>query len=178
MTEFDDHVDDRARPKSRSQKKRDAQAVGRLGQRLLGLKAHELESLPLDEALRAEILDGQRLTKNARSRQLRLIAKMLRERETDDIEAALRGADAVSGAQVAAEQASERWRARLLEEGDAALTDLLREHPTADAGLLRALMRQSAKLPEGARRVRVRRELLRAIRALYARPAAPPQEQP
>lgn len=152
------------RQPSRSQKKREAQEVARLGLRLVGLTAAELDSLPLDEALRAEVRVGQRLTKNARSRQLRLLAKMLRERDVGELVAALSRGDRVHHARIAIEQASERWRIRFLEEGDPALSDFLREYPGVEPGGLRVLMRQARALPEGARKVRARRELLRAIR--------------
>ena len=153
-----------ARAPSRSQKKREAQEVARLGLRLVGLTSAELDSLPLDEVLRAEVRVGQRLTKNARSRQLRLLAKMLRERDLGELVAALSRGDRVHHARVAIEQHSERWRIRLLEEGDSALADFLRDYPGAEPSALRALVRQARSLPEGARKVRAKRTLLRAIR--------------
>lgn len=168
----EDGEDRVARAPSRSQKKRDAQAVARLGLRLIELGPSELSPLPLDEALRAEILVARRLTKNARSRQLRLLAKMLRERDLSELLAALSRGDRAHRLRVAVEQLSEEWRGRLMEEGDLALSPFLQAYPAADSGLIRALMRQIRKLPEGARKVRAKRELLRAIRQA-CQPEAP-----
>lgn len=152
--------------KSRSQKKREAHALHDVGEALVGLSDKALSALPLDEALRQEILTCRPLKKNARSRQLRLIAKLLRHTDTNEIEARLSEASAQHGRSVAREQGNEAWRTRLLDEGDAALAQFVEEYPQADVTALRQLIRAARHTPETARTVRARRELLRAVRAL------------
>lgn len=154
-----------ARP-SRSQLKREAHAVTAFGERLVELRPAELQSLPLDDELREEIETCRGLTKNARLRQLRLIARLLRARDLRAMQEALDGIDGRHRATVQAEKAAEAWRTRLLEAGDAALGELLADHPDADRQLLRQLMRAAGGPAESARTKRARRELLRAVRAL------------
>jgi len=154
-------------PKSRSQKKRDAAALGDIGLRLVGMHEAELAALPLDEELRREIQVCRSLTKNARSRQLRLIAKLLREGDAAPLAAALERSSHASREHVAAEREVELWRRRLLEEGDDALTRFIALHPGADRGELRNLVRRAVGASSEITRTRARRELLRAIRTLH-----------
>lgn len=60
---------------------------------------------------------------------------------------------------------AERWRTRLLAEGDAALNELVAEVPGVDRQHLRQLLRQARAEPPTDRSKRAARELLRAIRA-------------
>jgi len=154
--------------KSRSQKKRDAQAFTDLGLQLVERNAEELAGLPLDEDVREAIAECRRLTKNARSRQLRWIGKLLRERGVEGLDARLAQFSQAQRAEAAAEQQNEHWRSRLLSEGNDALTEFVEAWPAADPKALRALVRQAVRTPEGARSVRARRELLRAVRAIRA----------
>jgi len=154
--------------KSRSQKKRDAQALTDLGLQLVERGEEALAGLPLDDDLREAIAECRRLTKNARSRQLRWIGKLLRERGVEGLDARLAQLSQVQRAEAAAEQQNEHWRSRLLTGGNDALTEFVEAWPVADPKALRALIRQALRTPEGARSVRARRELLRAVRAIRA----------
>ncbi len=81
----------RTRP-SRSQKKREARVVFDLGEVLVKLRPAALKLLPLDDELREAVVFGQTLTKNARARHLRRIAKLLRSSDTQALTEALRDA--------------------------------------------------------------------------------------
>lgn len=165
--------------KSRSQKKREAHSLLTIAQRLVEQKGNGLNTIPLSPALKAAVLDGQRLTKNARSRQFRLVAKMLRECDPDPIISALDGLVAMRREDVAAEQVNAGWRTRLLKEGaegNANLTEFMNTFPGSDASELRSLIRQTHKGGEGARGVRARRDLLRLVRAIRRQAAGSGQE--
>jgi ribosome-associated protein len=75
---------------SRSQKKRDARAVGDLGRLLIKLTRAALKSVPLEDDLRESILLCRDLTKGAHARQLRSIRKQLSDVDLDPIREALR----------------------------------------------------------------------------------------
>jgi ribosome-associated protein len=77
-------------PPSKSQRKRDAHAAQRLGQRLVAMRERELDGLPLDESLRDALDEARRLTSHgARARQLQYIGKLMRGADVDAIEATL-----------------------------------------------------------------------------------------
>lgn len=154
-----------ARP-SKSQRKRDATKVTEFGERLVELRPAELAKIPMDDEMRQEVERCRGLKKNARLRQLRLIAKMLRERDLTDLQGAVDGVDGKHRLAVQIEKAAEAWRARLIEHGDGALKELLTQQPGADRQQLRQLMRGACGPAESGRTTRARRELLRALREL------------
>ncbi len=87
MEEIDD---DGTRPPSKSQRKRDAIAAQKLGQRLVGMREAEMTGLPLDESLLDALSEARRLTsRGALARQFQYIGKLMREADIDAIEAAL-----------------------------------------------------------------------------------------
>lgn len=87
MEEFDD---DSPRPPSKSQRKRDAHAAQKLGQRLVGMREGEMDGLPLDESLLDALAEARRITsRGALARQFQYIGKLMREADLDAIEAAL-----------------------------------------------------------------------------------------
>lgn len=89
MEESDDETGD-PRPPSKSQRKRDAHAVQKLGERLVAMRAQDLEGLPLDDLLREAIAEARRLTsRGALSRQHQYIGKLMRGSDVAAIEAAL-----------------------------------------------------------------------------------------
>jgi len=62
----------------------------------------------------------------------------------------------------------EAWRERLIAEGDAALDELLAQHPSADRQHLRQLARNARAERDRDRPVQAYRELFRALRELFA----------
>ena len=87
-----EHFDDEggARPPSKSQRKRDAHAAQKLGQRLVAMREQELQGLPLDETLLDALAEARRLTSHgARARQFQYIGKLMREADVAGIEATL-----------------------------------------------------------------------------------------
>jgi ribosome-associated protein len=172
----DDEVDDDGkivwRRPSRSQQKRDADRVAALALRLMQLKPAEFAALGLHPAVAEAVAVGRELTKNARSRQLRRIAKLLRATDTDTeglVERLDHSKKHVSDSALA-EQEHEHWRSRLLSEGDAALQELLASVTGADIAEarrdLRQLMRSANKEPLDTTSRRARLLLLRKIREL------------
>jgi ribosome-associated protein len=122
------------------------------------------------------ILDTQRITSHiAHKRQLQFLAKQMR-RESDETLEAIRDAMDVGGESARRETAIlhnvEAWRARLLENGDAALGELLSEHPTADRQHLRQLVRNAGEERLKNKPLHAYRELFRELRELLAEAGA------
>ncbi|HYC45112.1 MAG TPA: ribosome biogenesis factor YjgA [Burkholderiales bacterium] len=114
-----------------------------LGAELVALNDEQLASIELPERLLDAVNDARRMTKfEARRRQMQYIGKLMREVDPAPIRERLAAWKSVSRAHTARLHLVERWRTRLLEE-EQAMTELLREHPGADAARLRLLVRNA-----------------------------------
>lgn len=70
---------------SRSEKKRQAKAVEQLAKELVDLSENDIGKLPCDDFLRAEILAAKPLKSGARKRQIKYIAKELRNSSAEPL---------------------------------------------------------------------------------------------
>ena len=157
---------------SRSQQRRDALEVLELAEKLASLTPTQLAKLPIPEDLLPHLEHTRKITAHiARKRQLAFLAKQMR-REDDEALEAIRDAldeDGVAARrEVAALHRVESWRERLLAEGDAALAELLEEHPGADRQHLRQLARNAHEEKLRNKPPRAFRELFQELRALLA----------
>jgi ribosome-associated protein len=147
---------------SKSQRKRDATALQRLGERLVALRPDQLAPLPLGDELREAVLLAQRITaRGGRRRQLQLVGKLMRAADAQAISRALEALGAARQEDTARLHRLEGWRARLLRDGPPALDALLLEHPSADRALLERLIASARHGSSGARTLfRYLRELM------------------
>jgi len=157
---------------SRSQQRRDALDVLALAEKLATLSDAQLERLPIPDGLLPHIVETRRMTAHgARKRQTAFLAKQMR-REDEEALDAIRDALDVGGEAAKRETArmhrAEHWRERLLDGGDAALGELLGEHPGADRQQLRQLVRNALDERAKNKPPRAFRELYRAVHDLLA----------
>ncbi|MBD9376298.1 ribosome biogenesis factor YjgA [Pseudoxanthomonas sp. PXM04] len=157
---------------SRTQQREEALEVRSLAEQLVALTPARLAKLPIPEDLMPHILETQRITSHiAHKRQLQYLAKQMR-REDDDVLAAIRDAMDEGGDAARREAAqlhrAERWRERLLADGDSALGELLEEFPQADRQRLRQLIRNAGEERAKNKPPHAFRELFREIRELLA----------
>lgn len=130
---------------SKSEIKRDAEALKDLGAELVDLGKNALERMPLDEDLCTAIELAQKIKKEGRRRQLQLIGKMLRARDVEPIQTALGKLKNRHNQQVSLFHKLEMLRDRLVEEGDDAIPSVLGLYPEADHQQLRSLVRNAQK---------------------------------
>ena len=137
-------------------------------------KYTHLPNPPFDETLRKAVADAQRFEKNARSRQIRRVAQLLRELDGafSDLQDALEGRTPAQRAQQALERRCEDWRTRLIGDGDPALAEFCDAHPGGDRQRIRQLARQARRTPPDARSKRAATALIREIRPLIFAAAA------
>ena len=163
----EDDIDDLPEGPSKSQQKRDMLALQDLGAELVELPEQQLAALDLPEKLRDAIELARRITSHgALKRQRQYIGKLLRSVDPAPLRAALeqfRSADRLSKARF---QETERWRDRLIAEGDAALAEFLERRPAADRQHLRRLVREAAQETAQGKPPRSSRELFRYIQSL------------
>ncbi|ACS87421.1 ribosome biogenesis factor YjgA [Musicola paradisiaca] len=151
---------------SKSEIKRDAEALKALGAELVELGKNALERIPLDEDLRAAIELAQRIKKEGRRRQLQLIGKMLRARDPEPIQTALDKLRNRHNQQVSLFHKLEHMRDRLLEQGDDAIPDVLALYPQADRQQLRSLVRNAQKEQAANKPLKSARQIFQYLREL------------
>jgi ribosome-associated protein len=167
MTHNHDDFDDEDLGPSKSQLKRDAHGRQDLGAELVELSASQLAEIPLSEDVLAAVKETRGITAHgARKRQLKYLGKLLRQEEEAPIREALERIQGRHALTVAHHHQCERWRDRLITEGDAALTALLDEFPHADRQQLRQLMRTAQAELAKDKPPKSSRELFRALREL------------
>ncbi|HDM8083854.1 TPA: ribosome-associated protein [Yersinia enterocolitica] len=130
---------------SKSEIKRDAEALKELGTELVELGKNALEKIPLDEDLLAAVELAQKIKKEGRRRQIQLIGKMLRARDVEPIQTALDKLKNRHNQQVSLFHKLETLRDRLVEEGDDVIPTVLELYPEADRQQLRSLVRNAQK---------------------------------
>ena len=153
-------------PLSKSQRKRDARSLQALAEELVRLSPSELEGVPLTPELGDAVVAGRELSRGAYRRQIRYIGRLLRDADSEPVRRAVDHLKSASHADKARLKRLERWRERLLAEGDTAVAELLDEYPQADAQQLRQLLRNAHREQAAGRAPRSHRQLFRFLREL------------
>lgn len=161
-----DMLDDGDPGLSKSQRKRDALALQALADELVRLPAAELDGVPLPAQLRDAVIAARELSRGAYRRQVRYLGRLLRDTDAEPIKRAVDALRNASHEDKARLRRLERWRERLMEEGDIAVAELLDACPDADAQQLRQLLRNAHKEHEAGRAPRSYRQLFRFLREL------------
>lgn len=151
---------------SKSEIKRDAEALKKLGEKLVDLTKTNLEKMPLDESLRDAVELAQRLQKEARRRQIQYIGKLLRAIDPEPIQEALDKLENKHQQQQAMLHKLELLRDELVEKGDNTLTELLIDYPQADRQYLRNLIRSAQKEREQNKSPKAYREIFQYLKEL------------
>ncbi|MGH8283993.1 MAG: ribosome biogenesis factor YjgA, partial [Gammaproteobacteria bacterium] len=153
---------------SRSQLKREVEALQKLGEELVKLPESQLVALSLPDTLRDAVHMARRINSHgALKRQRQYIGRLMREIDPAPIRTKL---DALRSADKAAKsrfKQTERWRDRLIAEGDTALAEFLNQYPQAERQQLRQLMRAAAQEAASGQSPRQARELFRYIQNLH-----------
>lgn len=149
---------------SRSQKKRDVEALQDLGALLVELPAAQFKRMELPDALREAVAACRKITQNgALRRQKQFIGKLMRSIDPAPIQAQLDAFNGANAAETGRLHQTERWRDKLLAQGDA-LTAFMNAYPTADATRLRQLIRAAHDEAAKNKPPRAFRELFQVIR--------------
>lgn len=132
-------------PKSKSQKKRDAEALQKIGTELVSWQEEKLDLLPLSPQLRKAIIDAKKLKSHgAIRRQSQLIGKLMRTDTLDEFLTCYEQVLEEASAKTAHFHEIETWRTRLINEGKEALTEFISAHHPADVQHLRQLVKKAA----------------------------------
>jgi ribosome-associated protein len=156
---------DDAKP-SRSQIKREHLALQSLAEQLLALPRRLLEELSFSESTWVAIDETARIKdQRALRRHYKRIANCLARENTEPLQALLVQREAQARAATARQHEVERWRERLIDEGDEALAELISAYPEVDRQQLRSLVR-AARRDRERERPEAPRRLFRQLRLL------------
>jgi ribosome-associated protein len=170
--EFEQEYD---RP-SKSELKRQSTALQKLGEDLVAEARDRVKRVPMPEDVREAILECQQIKDHeGRRRQMQYVGKKMRTLDEDEIAAIQRTLDSWRGAskaETAALHALEKRREKLL-ANDAALTELLEQHPQLEAQHLRTLIRNARKEQAENKPPKAYREIYQILKELQKGKAKP-----
>jgi ribosome-associated protein len=167
--EYDDEAEEyyAIRP-NKTQIKKDMAVIFALSEEMTELPAGQLKLLELPEIINKAVVEASGMPhKGARKRQLKFITGQLFKMDIDPILEKLSRIKNKSAHAVREHHAVERWRDRLIAEGNDALTVLLVEQPQADRQLLRQLVRNAQKEVELGKPPKSSRLLYRQLKELF-----------
>ena len=133
--------------KSKTEIKKEMQALVKLGEQIVELGASALKKIPMDEELTeaVDIARSMNRKKPSFKRQLQFIGKLMRTRETAPISEALENLQGQQHKVKAHFHKLEHLRDKLIDQGDEALQSLMQEHPHLDRQRIRQWVRQANK---------------------------------
>lgn len=129
---------------SKSQVKRECDALQKLGEQLLQLKTAELDKIHLPDNLAAAIHEGKRLkARGALKRQRQYIGKLMRDIDSEAVLQQLALLQQQHDSHTAHAKQTERWRDRLLNGDNQVVTELIDLYPNIDRQQINQLVRAS-----------------------------------
>ena len=131
-------------PVSKTQKKREADFLQKMGVQCVDLSVAKLELLPLPENLYKAIMEAKSIKSHgAKRRQAQLIGKLMRAADHEAILAAYEQMQEEERSTSASFHEVERWRERLLSEGKTALTEFIAQYQPQEVQQLRQLIKKA-----------------------------------
>jgi ribosome-associated protein len=150
-------------PPTKTELKRQAQAVQDLADRLVAAPAELVDALGLPDKLADAVALARRIPGGgALVRQRQFVAKLLRGIDAVPVRAALDARDDAARLEAARFRRAERWRDRLVQDGPAALSEFLAEFP-AGREALPDLVAAAVSERRGGRSAGAGRELFRRV---------------
>lgn len=151
---------------SKSQLKRDMHALQNMGKRMIELSNEQLDTLAISDTLRSAIEESRRIRQNeAKRRHLQYIGKIIRQEDNPDaVQRAIDAFDSGSEEHTRRHHLAERWRDRMIEEGDSVAGEFFSYCPSADIQHLRNLVRNARKDVEKQKNTGQARKLFRYLR--------------
>jgi len=129
---------------SKSQSKREALALQDLGEKLVALTRDKLSQLDIPEDLLSAIIMAQSIDKRgAKKRQLQYIGRIMRSVDSEHVQQEYNRVTLHSSEAINQLHKIEKWREKLVENGDEALSEFIDEFPKADRQQLRSLVRST-----------------------------------
>ncbi|WP_431025888.1 ribosome biogenesis factor YjgA [Halomonas sp. H5] len=131
---------------SKTQRKQEMHALQALGEKIIALSDAQRAKLPLSDDMLAAVEETGRIrAREARRRHMQYVGKLMRKEDTEAIQAAFDEFEQEKLRRDHAFHRLERWRDRLIEEGDEAVEAFVADFPDADRQALRQLIRNAQR---------------------------------
>jgi ribosome-associated protein len=154
-------------PPTKGELKRQAQTLQALGEQLIEAPEELVAGLDLPEKLRDAIGLARRIKSHgALVRQKLFVGKLMRRIDPEPIRAALEAVSETARLETMRFKRAERWRDRLVLEGQAAIVEFMAEFPQADRTTLSRLAGAAAAEQASGKAGGTKRELFRWVRDL------------
>lgn len=152
---------------SKSQIKRECHALTDLGVELAALTDEQLNTVPMSDSLLNAINEYKRIRKHSALKRQRLyIGKLIRNDDWESIQQHLDKIKEASQQSNAEFKAMERWRDRMLSDGDDAINAFIGEHHDADRQKIRQLVKNAVKEKQQEKAPANARKLFKYIREI------------
>ena len=152
---------------SRTRKKKQALALQRIGEQLVGLSVDQLSTLGLPEELFEAVREAGSMKKHeARRRHMQYIGSLMRQCDGTAIESALQELSRQDDAEVRRFKQIEQWRDELVVGAAERLEWILAHFPAADRGHLSKLMARAGEPTGEKERRQAGRELFRYLKKI------------
>lgn len=156
--------DDDERP-SKSQLKREMQALQALGEAIIAMTPAERARFPLSDDMLAAVEETARVRSHeGRRRHMQYVGKVMRREDLGAIKAVYDEIEQETLRRDHAFHRLEAWRNRLLEEGDAAVEAFIVDYPDVDRQALRQLIRNARRERDKGKPPASARKLFKLIR--------------
>ncbi|WP_282040425.1 ribosome biogenesis factor YjgA [Halomonas alimentaria] len=150
---------------SKSQLKREMQALQTLGEQIIAMTPGERACFPLSDDMLAAVEETTRIRSHeGRRRHMQYIGKLMRREDLKAIRAVHDEIEQESMRRDHAFHRLEKWRDRLVDEGDAAVEAFVADYPDADRQALRQLIRNAQREREKGKPPASARKLFKLIR--------------
>lgn len=144
MTSETDETEDHL--PSKSQLKRESEALQKLGEELLSLRNSDLDNMDLPDELNEAVRTARKIqSRGGLKRQRQLIGKIMRQIDSELVEKQLTAIKHKHDTNTAAFRRVEQWRDRLLNNDKNALTEIINTHPDIDRQHINQLVRHALK---------------------------------
>jgi len=168
VEEDDDELEYYAVRPNKTQQKKEIVALFELAEEVSEFSPEQMAKLALPETVHKALIEAAGMPhKGARKRQLKFVAGQLHKMDVQPLFEQLAHLKSQSAHALREHHVAERWRDKLLAEGDVALCELLDEHPDADRQELRQLLRNAKKEQEQGKPPRAYRLLYRQLKKLF-----------
>lgn len=162
-------IDEQEERPSKSQLKREMHALQALGETLIAMKPAERARFPLSDDMLRAIEETSRIRSHeGRRRHMQYVGKLIRKEDLTAIQGVF---DAIKQEKEQRDHAFhrlEKWRDRLVDEGDDAVDLFMADYPNADRQALRQLVRNARKEREQGKPPTSSRKLFKHLRDTLA----------
>ncbi|MCG7575622.1 MULTISPECIES: ribosome biogenesis factor YjgA [unclassified Halomonas] len=162
-------IDEQVERPSKSQLKREMHALQALGETLIAMNSTERSRFPLsDDMLRAIDETARIRSHEGRRRHMQYVGKLIRKEDLTAIQGVFDAIEQEKEQRDHAFHRLEKWRDRMIDEGDDAVDLFMVDYPNADRQALRQLVRNARKEREQGKPPTSSRKLFKHLRETLA----------